>query len=155
MATSPHDNDKDPLDQKQGSKAPDANAKKALRSAGPRRFGAVAWAGLAASLAVIALTVILHNRSGTSPGADAGPPGRLENAKIEVLADPEAAAANIGAELKRLGINVYLGHNDGNPTISANIPPEKNKAVNAVINPYTVPPDNRLAFEFRKTASGK
>ena len=115
------------------------------------------WVGVAASLAVIVLAIILYNVSETtSPRVpEVAREPRLENATVVVLEDPEAAATNIGAELKRLGIEVRLGRNDGNPTLAAKVPENKINAVSAIIKPYTVPSDGRLAFEFRKTASGK
>ena len=124
----------------------------------PRQFRAVTvWVGVAASLAVIVLAIILYNISETKlPRVpEVARELRLENATVIVLEDPEAAATNIGAELKRVGIEVLVGHNDGNPTLAAKVPENKINAVSAIIKPYTVPPDRRLAFEFRKTASGK
>jgi hypothetical protein len=123
-----------------------------------RRLKSVAlWTGVAAVVAAVVVTVVMHNRpvANAPVASDASHEERVENAQIEVLADPEAAAARIAAELRRLHIEVRLGHDHGNPTLGANIPPEKNKAVNAVIHPYSVPSNNSLAFEFRKSASGE
>jgi hypothetical protein len=124
---------------------------------GRRLRTAAIWVAVAGAVAAVTLAVVVHNRTATNAplASKAAYEGRLQNAEIEVLANPEAAAAGLAAQLRRMGIEVRLGHNEGNPTLAADIPREKNKAVNAVIYPYTVPPNSSLALEYRKTASGK